>query len=228
MQNWQGGDAGGGWEQYLALADTPENVIFLRFQAEPLKKYQGKTLADFMRDRGISSKEEAAIEVVRENRNEVSTLFRTQTETNLRKFLAQPWVSIGQDASSIAAEGVHIQSPVHPRTYGSFTRLIEKFVRGEKLMSLQEAIRRVTSLPAGELRIADRGALKQGYFADVVVFDPAAVHEVTTFADSHQYSQGMRHVFVNGEAVLTDGKHTGALPGRAVRGPGAGREHQHH
>jgi N-acyl-D-amino-acid deacylase len=220
MQNWKGGDLGGGWEQYLVLADTPENVIFLRFKEESLKSYQGRTLADFMRDRGIAAKERAAIEVVRENRNEVSTLFRTQTETNLRKFLAQPWVSIGSDASSIATEGVHLGSPVHPRTYGSFTRLIEKFARTEGLMSLQEAIRRVTSLPATELRIADRGALKEGYFADVAVFDPAAVHEMTTFADSHQYSRGMMHVFVNGKAVLADGKHTGALPGRAVRGPG--------
>ena len=228
MQEWTGDGSGGGWEQYLALADTPENVIFLRFQAESLKKYQGKTLAEFMRDRGIDSKERAAIEVVRENRNEVSTLFRTQTETNLRKFLAQAWVSIGSDASSIATEGVHIRSPVHPRTYGSFTRLIERFALAEKLMSLQEAVRRVTSLPAGELRIPERGALKEGYFADVVVFDPAAVHELTTFADSHQYSQGMRHVFVNGRAVLTDGKHTGALPGRAVRGPGWTGHPQHH
>jgi N-acyl-D-amino-acid deacylase len=220
MQNWKGDGEGGGWEQYLALAGTPENVIFQRFEAQPLARYQGRTLAEFMRDRGIPSKELAVIEAVRENGNEVNALFRTQSEVNLRKFLAQPWVSIGSDASSVAPEGVHIEAPTHPRTYASFTKLFETYVKKEKLLSLQEAVRRVTSLAAAELRIADRGTLKEGYFADIAIFDPAAMREVTTFADSHRLSEGMRHVLVNGQAVLTDGRHTGALPGRAVRGPG--------
>jgi N-acyl-D-amino-acid deacylase len=220
MQAWRGGGDGSGWEQYLALVESPAGVIFLRTEVDSLRQYQGRTLADFMRDRKIGSPALAAMEMVRENKNEIMTVFRTQSEENLRRFVRQPWVAMGSDAQSIATEGAHLDSPVHPRTYASATRWLEKFVREEQVLALPEAVRRLTALPAQAMGIRDRGRLEVGSFADIAVFDPAAVRERSTFAESHRYSEGMRHVLVNGQAVLSDGRHTGALPGRAVRGPG--------
>ena len=138
----------------------------------------------------------------------------------MRKKIALPWVSFCSDAPSLAPEGLFLKSSVHPRAYGSFARLLGKYVRDEKLIPLEEAIRKLTALPARNLRLDRRGMLKEGYFADVVVFDPETIQDHATFAKPHQYATGAAHVFVNGVQVLKDGEHTGATPGRVVRGPG--------
>jgi N-acyl-D-amino-acid deacylase len=142
------------------------------------------------------------------------------SEDNVRREIALPWVSFGSDEASMAPEGVFLKSNAHPRAYGTFARVLGKYVRDEKVVPLEEAIRRMTSLPAGNLKIARRGWLKPGYFADVVVFDPAKIQDHATFERPHQYATGVVHVFVNGVQVLKDGEHTGAKPGRVVRGPG--------
>jgi N-acyl-D-amino-acid deacylase len=142
------------------------------------------------------------------------------SEDNIAKKIARPWVSFGSDARAIANEGAFLESGPHPRTYGNFSRLLGKYVREDKVISLHEAIRRLTSLPAYNLAITDRGELTTGFYADIVVFDPEKIGDHATFEEPHQYSSGVRHVFVNGQLVLEDGKHTGATPGRVVRGPG--------
>src|SRR5207237_4622701 len=136
------------------------------------------------------------------------------------KEVSLPWVSFGSDAESLAPEGVFLKSNPHPRAYGNFARLLGKYVRGEKIVPLQEAIRRLSALPAGNLKLDRRGALKPGYFADVVVFDPAKIQDHATFEKPHQFSTGVEEVFVNGTLDLSKGEHTGAKPGQVVRGPG--------
>ena len=138
----------------------------------------------------------------------------------MRTAIALPWVSFCSDAASLAPEGVFLKSNPHPRAYGSFARLLGTFVRDEKILPLEEAIRKLTALPADNLRIEHRGRLREGFFADVVVFDPAAIQDHATFAEPHQYATGVVHVFVNGVPVIQNGEHTGATPGRFVRGPG--------
>src|SRR5688572_15794325 len=150
----------------------------------------------------------------------VGTVYFLMSEENIKKQIALPWVSFDSDAESQAPEGVFLKSNPHPRAYGNFARLLGKYVREEKVIPLEEAIRRFTSLPAENLKLRKRGALKVGHYADVVVFDPATITDHATFDKPHQYSTGVQHVFVNGVQVLKDGEHTGATPGRAVRGPG--------
>jgi N-acyl-D-amino-acid deacylase len=150
----------------------------------------------------------------------VGAAFFSMSEDNVRTKLAQPWMSFCSDAQSVSAEGVFLQRSPHPRTYGSFARVLGKYVREEQVVSLDEAIRRLTSFPAEVLRLKQRGQLTPGYFADVVVFDPQTVQDRATFADPHQYATGVSHVLVNGGVVIRDGDHTGATPGRVVRGPG--------
>jgi len=147
-------------------------------------------------------------------------VFFSMSEDNIRKQIRQPWMSFCSDGGSISAEGVFLKRNRHPRTYGTFARLLGKYVRDEKLIPLEEAIRRLTSLPAANLKLRNRGRLAPEYFADVVVFDPVTVRDNATFDRPHQYATGVAHVFVNGEQVIRDGEHTGALPGRVVRGPG--------
>jgi N-acyl-D-amino-acid deacylase len=142
------------------------------------------------------------------------------SEDNVKRQIALPWVSFGSDASSMAAEGVFLKTSTHPRAYGNFARLLGKYVRDEHVIPLEEAIRKLTSLPADTLRIRERGRLEPNYFADVVIFDPATIADRATYEKPHQYAVGMRQVFVNGVQVLRDGEHTGARPGRVVRGPG--------
>ncbi len=142
------------------------------------------------------------------------------SEDNVRRKLAKPWVSFGSDAGAPATEGVFLNTNPHPRAYGNFSRILGKYVRDEEIITMQEAIRRMTSLPAYNIGIADRGQLREGYYADVVVFDPEKIADQATFEEPHQYATGVWHVFVNGEQVLKNGRHTGATPGRVVRGPG--------
>jgi N-acyl-D-amino-acid deacylase len=142
------------------------------------------------------------------------------SEENVQQQIKLPWVSFGSDAASLAPEGVFLKSSTHPRAYGNFARLLAKYVRQEKIIPLQEAVHRLTSMPAGNLKLDRRGLLKKGYFADVVVFDPMTIQDHATYTQPQQYSTGVQHVFVNGVQVLRNGEHTGAKPGRVVRGPG--------
>jgi N-acyl-D-amino-acid deacylase len=170
-----------------------------------------------------TSPQETAMDLVIEDVGRVDTIYFVMSEDNVRKQIKLPWVSFGCDEASLAPEGVFLKSNPHPRAYGNVARLLGKYVRDENLIPLEEAVRRLTSLPAENLKLDRRGALKSGYFADVVIFDPAKVQDHATFEKPHQYSTGVRAVFVNGIQVLKDGEHTGAKPGMVVRGPGCKR-----
>jgi N-acyl-D-amino-acid deacylase len=211
------------WENLLLAAGSPENVLLVGFRNQGLKHLTGKTLAE-VAARRKSSPEETAMDLVIEDNSRVDTVYFMMDEENVKKNIALPWVSFGSDAGSPAAEGAFLLSQPHPRTYGNFARLLGKYVREEKVIPLQDAIRKLTALPAENLRLADRGLLRAGYLADVVVFDPATIQDHATYAQPHQYATGMKHVFVNGTQVLADGEHTGAKPGRAVWGRGRKRK----
>jgi N-acyl-D-amino-acid deacylase len=208
-----------GWENSYQEAGSAERVLLVSFKNEALKPLTGKSLAEIAAMRGTSPIE-TALDMVVEDNSRVGTIFFTMSEENVRKKIALPWVSFCSDSATLAPEGVFLLSNPHPRAYGSFARLLGKYVRDEQIIPLQEAIRRLAALPAETLKLDRRGRLLPGYFADVVVFDPQAIQDHATFAQPHQYATGMQHVFVNGVPVLRDGEHTGALPGRVVRGPG--------
>jgi N-acyl-D-amino-acid deacylase len=207
------------WDNGWLAAGTPENIILVGFKKEHLKPLSGKTLAEVAAARGRSG-EDTAIDLVVEDESNVGAAFFSMAEENIRKEVGVPWISFCSDAQSVATEGVFLKRSPHPRTYGTFARLLGKYVRDERLIPLEEAVRRLTALPAGNLRIRDRGRLAPGYFADVVVFDPATIADRATFKQPHQYSVGVQYVLVNGTPVLAEGEHTGAKPGRVVRGPG--------
>lgn len=206
------------WENFFYEAG-PENMILLGFDTDELRPLTGKTLAEVAAMRGTSAAD-TAIDLVIEDDSRVGTGYVLMTEENVSKKVQREWVSFGSDAEASATEGVFLNTSTHPRAYGTFARVIGKYVRDEKLLSLQEAVRRMTSMPAANISIRDRGQLSEGYYADVVVFDPDAVQDFATFDNPHQYSTGVEHVIVNGVQVLEDGEHTGATPGRVVRGPG--------
>ncbi len=198
---------------------SADKILLVGFKSERLKPLTGRTLAEVAAERGVSP-EVAAMDLVVEDDSRVGAVYFSMSEDNVRRKVALPWVTFGSDAGAPSAEGVFLKSMSHPRAYGNFARLLGRYVREEKLVPLAEAIRRLTSLPAANLKIADRGRLAPGYFADVVVFDPATIADHATFAEPHRYSTGVRHVLVNGVPVLADGEPTGATPGRVVRGPG--------
>lgn len=206
------------WEN-LGLHAGPDGVLFIGFRNPDLRHLIGKTLAEVAELRGTSPAD-TAIDLVIEDRSRVSTVYFLMSEENVAKTVAQPWVSFGSDAEASAPEGVFLNSSTHPRAYGTFARVLGKYARDEGVITLQDGIRKMTSLPASNLGIRERGQLTAGYFADVVVFDPARVQDHATFEEPLQYATGVHHVFVNGEQVLEDGEHTGATPGRVVRGPG--------
>jgi N-acyl-D-amino-acid deacylase len=203
------------WENLMQLAGSPGRVLLIGFKNEKLKPLTGKSLAEVAKMRGVSP-EDAAIDLVIEDESRVETVYFLMSEENIRKQIKQPWVSFGSDAGATAPEGVFLKSSTHPRAYGNFANLLGKYVRDEKVISLEEAVRRLTTLPASNLGIAERGSLTPGHFADVVVFDPATISAPATFAKPMQYATGMQHVFVNGTQILNDGEHTGAKPGRVV------------
>ena len=205
------------WENLL-LAAGPDNVLLVGFRNPELRKYAGRTLAE-VAHLNDTSPVEMAMDLVIADGSRVQAVYFLMSEANVAATVALPWVSFGSDAASIANEGVFLQRSTHPRTYGNFARLLSRYVREEKVLSMAEAIRKLTRLPATNLRIRERGELQPGYFADVVIFDPQSIAEHATYENPHQYSTGMVHVFVNGEQVLRDGNHTGRLPGRVVRGP---------
>jgi N-acyl-D-amino-acid deacylase len=215
---------GMGFENLCLGTGSPERILLVGFKTDALKPLTGRTLADVARER---KKEpyDVMLDLMNADQTRIEVVFFLMSEDNVRKQLQVPWVSFGSDAASMAPVDPFTRSSAHPRAYGNFARLLGKYVRDEKVVTMPEAIRRLSGLPAANLGLADRGTLAAGRFADVVVFDPATIADRATFEKPHQYAVGMRHVFVNGVAVLKDGEHTGALPGRALKGPGATAGH---
>ncbi len=207
------------WENLYLNAGTPDRVLLVGFKTEKLKPLTGKTLAEVAKMRG-KDPIETIMDLMLEDRSRVDAVYFQMSEENIKLQIRQPWVSFGSDGASMAPEGVFLKSSTHPRAYGNFARLLGKYVRDEKVISLPEAVRRLTGLPATNLGLDHRGFLKVGMFADVVLFDPQTIADRATFANPHQYSVGVKHVFVNGVQVLKDGEHTNAKPGRALWGPG--------
>ncbi len=207
------------WENLYLLAGSPDRILLASFRTEKLKPLTGKTLTEVARMRGTDPVE-TIMDLVLEDRSRIGTIYFLMSEENIKKQIRLSWVSFGSDAASIAPEGVYLKSAAHPRAYGNFARLLGKYVRDEKVISLTEAIRRLTGLPATNLELDHRGFLKPGMFADVVVFDPKTIADRATFENPHQFAVGVKDVFVNGVQVLKEGEHTGAKPGRALWGPG--------
>ena len=207
------------WENMYQLAGSPERILLVGFRNPALRQYIGKNIGEVARLRG-KDPIETIMDLILEDRSRVETVYFMMSEENIKKQLKLPWVSFGSDAASMAAEGAFLNSSAHPRAYGNFARLLGKYVREEKVITLQEAIRRLAALPAQNLGLDRRGMLKAGYFADVVIFDPKTIADTATFEKPHQYAVGMKHVFVNGVQLLKDGEHTNARSGRALWGPG--------
>jgi len=207
------------WENLYLGVGSPDRILLVGFKTEALKPLTGKTLAEVAEMRGDDPRM-VAMDLIVEDKSRVDAIYFSQSEEIVRQAIKLPWVSFCSDEASLAPEGVFLRRNPHPRAYGSFARLLGRYVREEKLITLQEAIRKLAALPADNLKIERRGRLQEGYYADVVVFDPESIQDHATFVDPHQYATGMIHVFVNGEQVLKNGEHTGATPGRVVRGPG--------
>jgi N-acyl-D-amino-acid deacylase len=206
------------WENFFTGAG-PDGILLAGFKSQALKPLTGKTLAEVAKMRGTSP-EETAMDLVIEDGSRVDAVYFLMSEDNLRKKLRLPWVSFASDAGSLAPEGPFLASNPHPRAYGNFARWLARYVRDEKLVPLEEAVRRLSALPADNLGVKERGRLAAGMMADIVIFDPATIQDHATFEKPHHYSTGVRDVFVNGVQVLRNGDHTGATPGRVVRGPG--------
>ncbi len=206
------------WEN-LMLSAGGEGTLLVGFNNPELRHYQGRTLAEVASERGKSIYE-TAIDLVVEDSSRVQVVYFLMSEENVAKGVALPWVSFASDAGSMTNEGVFLETSTHPRAYGNFARVIGKYVRDDEVITLPDAIRKLSKLPATNLKIRDRGELREGYFADIVVFDPEEIQDHATFEDPHQYSTGMSFVIVNGEIVIDEGEHTGATPGQVVRGPG--------
>jgi N-acyl-D-amino-acid deacylase len=207
------------WENLYLDAGGPEHILLVAFKSEKLKPLTGKTLAEVAKARG-KDPIDAAMDLIAEDESRVGTIYFLMSEPNVKKEVSKPWISFGSDEASQAPEGVFLKSNPHPRAYGNFARVLGKYVRDEKVLSMADAIHRLSGLPATNLGLDHRGLLKEGMFADVVVFDPATITDHATFEKPHQYATGVKHVFVNGVQVIKDGQHTGAKPGRALWGPG--------
>lgn len=207
------------WENLYYGAGGAEHILLLSFKQDSLKKFTGKTLAEVAAIRDTSP-EETAMDLIIQDSTRVGVAYFLMTEENVKKQVALPWVSFGSDEASYTPEGVFLKSNAHPRAYGNFARVLGKYTRDEKVMTLQEAIRKLANLPTKNLKLLRRGELKVGNYADIVIFDSAKIKDNATFDKPHQYSEGMIHVFVNGVQVLKDGEHTGKKPGRFVKGPG--------
>jgi len=207
------------WENLYLAAGSPERILLAGFKSEKLKPFTGKSLAEVAKMRG-KDPVETIMDLISEDESRIGTIYYLMSEENVKKELAKPWISFGSDEASQAPEGVFLKSNPHPRAYGNFARVLGKYARDEKVITLPEAVRRLSALPATNLGLDHRGFVQDGMFADVVVFDPATIADRATFDKPHQYAVGMKHVFVNGVQVLKDGDHTGAKPGRALAGPG--------
>ena len=207
------------WENMFVLSGSPDRILLVGFKSDQLKPLTGKTLAEAAKIRN-QDPAEAAMDLILQDQSRVTTIYFLMSEENVKKQIALPWVSFGSDAASMAPEGVFLKSSTHPRAYGCFTRLLGKYVRDEKVISLSEAIHRLSGLPATNLELDHRGFIKPGYFADITIFDPNEIADRATYESPHQYSVGVKHVFVNGVQVLKDGEYAGTKPGRALYGRG--------
>ncbi len=207
------------WENFFYMVGSPDNIILGVFKNDSLKKFTGMTVAQVAASRGMSP-EETIMDLVIHDNSPVESIFFLMTEDNIRKQIVLPWVSFGSDEQSLAPEGVFLKSFPHPRAYGNFSRVLGKYTRDEHLMTLEAAVRKLTSLPATNMKISRRGTLRTGYYADIVVFDPKKIADHAKYDNPHQYSTGVSDVFVNGKQVIRNGEHTGIYPGRVVRGPG--------
>jgi len=207
------------WENLMIAAGSPSRVLLVGFKSDKLKPLTGKTLAEVAKMRHTSP-EDTVIDLILEDHSPIGTVYFLMSEDNVKLGLSQPWVSLGSDEGGLAPEGPFLLSQPHPRAYGNFARFLGKYVRDEKVDTLPSAIHRLTSLPAKNWKLTDRGCLREGCFADVVVFDPATIADHATFDKPAQFATGVRDVFVNGEQVLKDGEPTDARPGQVVRGPG--------
>lgn len=207
------------WENLYYGSGGADNVLLLSFKQDSLKKFTGKTLAEVAKIRHTSP-EEAAMDLIIQDSTRVSVAYFLMTEENVKKQVSLPWVSFGSDEASYTNGGVFLKSAAHPRAYGNFARVLGKYTRDEHLMPLEKAIYKLAKLPATNLKIKKRGVLKVGNYADVVIFDPEKIIDKATYENPHQYATGIIHVFVNGVHVIKDGEHTGATPGRFVKGPG--------
>jgi N-acyl-D-amino-acid deacylase len=207
------------WENLYLSAGSPDRIILVGFKSEKLKPLTGKSLAEVAKMRG-KDPIDTAMDLVAEDESRIGAVYFMMSEENVKKEIAKPWISFGSDEASQAPEGPFLKSNPHPRAYGNFARVLGKYCRDEKVITLPEAIRRLSALPAINLGLDHRGFLKEGMFADVVVFDPATIADHATFEKPQQYATGVKHVFVNGTQVIKDGEHTGAKPGRALWGPG--------
>ncbi|MDJ0653121.1 MAG: D-aminoacylase [Xanthomonadales bacterium] len=206
------------WEN-LYYGAGPGGVLLSSVANDDLRDLMGRTIADVASERGTDPAQ-TVVDLVLEAEGEIGAIYFLMSEDNVKRQIRLPWMSFGSDAAAMAPEGRFLERGTHPRAYGNFARLLGKYVREEKVISLQEAVHRLTLLPATNLKIPDRGRLAPGFYADIAIFDPAVVRDRATFKQPHQLAEGMVHVFVNGQQVLRDGEHTGALPGRVVRGPG--------
>jgi len=211
------------WENLYYGAGGAEHVLLLGFKQDSLKKFTGKTLAEAAKIRGTTP-EETAMDLIVQDSTRVGVAYFLMNEDNVKKQVALPWVSFGSDEASYTTEGVFLKSNAHPRAYGNFARVIGHYVRDEKVLTLAAAINKLAKLPSVHLKLQKRGELKLGYYADIVIFDPATVQDHATFDKPHQYSTGVLDVFVNGVQVLKDGEHTNAKPGKFVKGPGFKKE----
>ena len=207
------------WENLYLAAGSPEKILLVAFKSGKLKPLTGKSLAEVAKMRG-KDPIETIMDLLSEDESRIGTIYFLMSEENVKKELAKPWISFGSDEASQTPEGVFLKSNPHPRAYGNFARVLGKYARDEKVITLPEAVRRLSALPATNLGLDHRGFIQAGMFADVVVFDPATIADRATFDKPHQYAVGMKQVFVNGVQVLKDGEHTGAKPGRALAGPG--------
>jgi len=198
---------------------SPDSTLLVGFRNSELRKYIGMSVGEIAREREISP-QQAVVDLIEEDDSRIQAVYFTMSADNIKKKVAIPWVSFCSDAGSYTNEGVFLNQSTHPRAYGSFIRVLGKYSRDEKVISLAEAIRKLSYMPATNLKIKKRGLLAPGYYADVVVFDPATVGDNATFAEPHQYASGVNDVWVNGMRVLDNGVHTGAHAGRVVRGPG--------
>jgi len=207
------------WENMYSLVGSPERILLVEFKQASLKSLQGKTLAEVASARR-KDPAEVILDLMIEDETRVGAVYFMMAEENIRKQIGLPWVSFGSDAASMAPEGVFLRFSTHPRAYGNFARLLGRYVREEKLITLAEAVRKLSALPAQNLGLERRGMLREGMYADVVVFDPKTIADLATYGKPHQYAVGMNYVLVNGRIVLDNGRHTGARPGRALSGPG--------
>ena len=210
------GSPGANWDNLFLATGSPDKILLIAFKSEKLKPLTGKTLGEVARMRH-SSPEETAMDLVVEDDSRIGTVYFLMSEDNLRKQIVLPWLSFASDADSMGNDGIFLKASAHPRAFGNFARVYAKYVRDDRLLTVEDAVRKMTSLPITNLGIAKRGVLREGYFADVVVFDPAAIQDHATFEKPLQYATGVSEVFVNGAEVIKAGEHTGAKPGRVVR-----------